>query len=274
MYQMWCQVQPPSPHQPTTSRPCPQSKRWPRTQTAAALTHWRGHWMRVSEHIPRPRVCLSACSPFTISKHQPSPFFLFFTPSYPHFVCLFVSFLSWVFSSFLLNLNEKVYFSIFFLCVTFILLILFNFTLCVRTAGQRRSKLSLWILLNLIKYVWCTHPHGFSGYQESVGGGVVVCSVCLYLNSFIFLANVKLRPEVIVIKLEQNRTDINHSCQLLMHVTPIRTKADHKSTALIWFPSEDQTPIQSLIDPLASSQYCRSPQLCFLHSVFCFVSLT
>lgn len=135
MYQMWCQVQPPSPHQPTTSRPCPQSKRWPRTQTAAALTHCQGHWMRVSEHIPRPRVCLSACSPFTISKHQPSPFFLLFTPSYPHFVCFFVPFVSWVFS-FLLNLNEKVYFSIFFLCVTFILLILFNFTLCVRTAGQ------------------------------------------------------------------------------------------------------------------------------------------
>lgn len=62
---MWCQVQPPSPHQPTISHPCPRSRPWPRTQTAAALTHWRDHWTRVSEHSPWPHVsvCLLASVP-------------------------------------------------------------------------------------------------------------------------------------------------------------------------------------------------------------------
>lgn len=40
---------------------------------------------------------------------------------------------------------------------------------------------------------------------------IVVCSVCLYFNSFIFLANITLRPEVI--KLEHRRTE--HRPQLL-----------------------------------------------------------
>lgn len=31
--------------------------------------------------------------------------------------------------------------------------------------------------------------------------GTYVCSICLYFNRFIFIANVKFRPEVTVIKL-------------------------------------------------------------------------
>ena len=152
--------------------------------------HWHTDGATGWESVNTSHGHVSACSPFTISTHQLSPFFLLFTPSYPHFVfcsvfdCFFGPFFIQMFSSFLLNLNEKVYFSIFFLCDTFILLILFNFTLGVRTAGQMRSKLSLWILFNLIKYVWCTHPHGFSGYQESVGGLLFVLYACILIVLF------------------------------------------------------------------------------------------
>lgn len=55
VYQMQCQVQPRSPPQPMTSRPCPRSTPWPPTQTAAVSTHWRGRWTRVSE---QKHVCL------------------------------------------------------------------------------------------------------------------------------------------------------------------------------------------------------------------------
>lgn len=134
--------------------------------------------------------------------------------------------------------------------------------------------LSLWILFNLIKSILCMHPSWFSGFLES-RLGIVVCSLCLY-HSFIFLANITFRPEVNVIKLEQIRTE--HWPQqpaALMHVMPIRTKAYHRSiTPTIWYSSDDQTLIWSLIDSLASSQYCQSPQWCFLHSVFYFIGLS
>lgn len=51
LYQTWCRSPPPSHHRPTTSRPCPRSKPWPPTQTAAASTHWRDRWTSVSEHL-------------------------------------------------------------------------------------------------------------------------------------------------------------------------------------------------------------------------------
>lgn len=106
--------------------------------------------------------------------------------------------------------------------------------------------------------------------------GIVVCSVCLYFNSFIFLGNLMLRPQVIVIKLEQTHTE--HRPQLpaaLMHVTPVRTRAYHKSIApTIWCPSDERRLIQSLIDPLASSQYSRSPRWCFLQFLFLLISLS
>lgn len=86
---MWCQVQPPNPPQPMTSHPCPRSTPWPRTQTAAASTHWRDRWMRVSEHSPWPH--LSACLPASVPTfhlqyptiNQPSPSLLLFTPFSP-----------------------------------------------------------------------------------------------------------------------------------------------------------------------------------------------
>lgn len=130
LYQMWCQVQPPSPHQPTTFRPCPRSTRWPRTQTAAASTHWRGRWTRVSEHSPWPHVSACLSPPIyniqkSINHHLPIFSLLHHPPFSNFFVC---------FSSFLFNLMSIFLFSF--------LLNLFNIKLLFGTAALR-SKLSI-----------------------------------------------------------------------------------------------------------------------------------
>lgn len=135
------------------------------------------------------------------------------------------------FSYFLFNLNIQVYFSIFFQC-GWVLLILFIFSFCfgLLSIGQRYLCsllcLSPWWMFNLIMYMWCMHPYWFSSYYASEGD----CGFVLYaqiLSFIFFIANLKFRPEVIIIKLEQT----NHRPQLpavLMHVMPKRTKAIHK----------------------------------------------
>lgn len=99
----------------------------------------------------------------------------------------------------------------------------------------------------------------------------VMCSLCLYDHCFIFFSNVKLRPEVIVIKLEQTHLNINHSCCSHACYTN-KNKSLSLVSHSIWCPCGHQTLVQTLINPLASLQCCRSPLLCFLHSVFEFIS--
>lgn len=50
------------------------------------------------------------------------------------------------------------------------------------------------LLFDLIKYIWRMHPCRLSGIQKSFlgGWGFAVWSICLYLNSFIFLVNPNL----------------------------------------------------------------------------------
>lgn len=205
MHQMRCQVQPPSRPQPTTSHPCPRSTPWPRTQTAAASTHWRDRWTRVSERSPTSHLqCPNqSVTTFLSSLYSfPFPVWIFFLP-YPQ----------------LTSMNRSIF--------------LFSFP--VWSGGSCWSSSSsnfVWDCCLEVKAICAiSWVNGFSLLFGGYFKCKVVCihidfqvtrrgwrfngfffSVCLYFNSFIFLANIKLRPEVIVIKLKQTRTEHRACC--------------------------------------------------------------
>ena len=160
--------------------------------------------------------------PFTISKNQSTITFLYSLYSATPCFLIIDSF------SLLFNLIEYVYFSISFL------LNLFNIERLFGTVALRSTLSILSVRPTVYLPLLCGYClPSYTMYASILifqvtgsrwGGGIVVCSICLYFNSFIFLANITLSPEVI--KLEQTRTE--HRPQLpaaLMHVTPIRTKS-------------------------------------------------
>lgn len=183
LYQMWCQVPPLSPHQPTTFLLCPRSKPWPRTQTAAALTHWRDRWTRVSEHSPLWHVSTCLIGSVLLNNIQRStitfPSFLL-SPSYLIFRFFFCPFsILCVYPFLLTSMNRSIFLFSFYVSpgwsssTSWFLL---DCCLDVKASYSPRFTLSsLWILFNLIRYIWCMHLYGFSGYQESLGN----CYICM-----------------------------------------------------------------------------------------------
>lgn len=186
--QTWCRAQPPSRHQPTTSRPCPPSKPWPPTRTAAALTHWRDRWTRVSEHLDQliyiqvnhhllhyVIVISSLCASMLSSENRSIFLFALFLWS------------GWSFSRFCSDssLQDKV------------------------SSPSVDSKVNP--LLPCGSFWW-------SRLHVTVDSHAVIARlVCLGFNSFIFIADVKLLATGFYLSPHRGRQMLNtdHSCPLL-----------------------------------------------------------
>lgn len=147
---------------------------------------------------PRP----SACLPVTRSQYQPTATFL----SLPFLGSV-------IFLLFLPLQRQQIG-----------LFLLFSFLFVIRFYLRFISLFCGYCLPISSIYNVCIH---IDFRLPGVGGGIVVCLVCLCFNIFIFLTNIILRPEDI--KSERTSTE-NRPQLLLMHVPPTRTKADHRSS--------------------------------------------
>lgn len=200
MCQTWRQAQPPSRHQPMTSRPCPRSTPWPRTQTAAASTRWPGRWTTVSEHGPWPHLsaCLGPPLVFTISKYQYTVNFLslpprFFVPFFRLSSSTSINRSIFLFSSRLWSANDypfhttsNIYFGLLLRgqsCVWGHRFICFFFVDAVYRDQVRMMYASIFIFRS-----------------PGTGGGIVDGCVCLWFSSFFSAPSSNYLPWVMWIR--------------------------------------------------------------------------